>query len=466
MKPLRVTPTQATAVTPSDPTPGGSGSESDFGPILEAASVSPTAERGARGSRTAGAPSEPAAKDDSSIDPTADAALAEPGRTSARRTSRDSTSAGQQTQADAAAAAALAIAVAVAPRPDAAPATDASSATSAAAGDVSGTASDPALAGVPAAKGRAAVLAEAAPAAPGADAVTLRSPVSAASLAPISPGRTLAAQPSNVKAEAQPLDRTGAGSERASIQAEEARSSDTSDSDADPQSDFGSGSTAAVVPGSALPFASATQAVAHALSAQIQPAGAQPADSASAHGSNSLGLTATADLASTTSAASASGAFGNVTSYSSEGRAAVATPVGQPGFGQEFSERVVVLARGGVQTAQISLEPAGLGPVGVSIQIHGHAASLVFTAQHEATRTALQSELPRLREMFAASGMQLSDASVGGRAQSQWTAADQSPSSSAPRSDGAADPIAGAASADPAPSARARTVPRLVDTYA
>src|SRR5437870_7806126 len=35
-------------------------------------------------------------------------------------------------------------------------------------------------------------------------------------------------------------------------------------------------------------------------------------------------------------------------SYVPEGRAAVATPVGQPGFGQEFSERVVVWARGGV----------------------------------------------------------------------------------------------------------------------
>jgi flagellar hook-length control protein FliK len=161
--------------------------------------------------------------------------------------------------------------------------------------------------------------------------------------------------------------------------------------------------------------------------------------------------------------AAAGGAFGHVTTtYAPEGRATVATPVGQPGFGQEFSERVVVLARSGVQSAQISLEPAGLGPVGVSIQVHGHEATLVFTAQHETTRSALEAALPRLREMFAECGMQLSDASVGGRAQPDQSAHDYSPSSTEPLADRGADPL-GAPPAEP--DGRGAAL-RLVDTYA
>jgi len=154
--------------------------------------------------------------------------------------------------------------------------------------------------------------------------------------------------------------------------------------------------------------------------------------------------------------------------YAAEARASVATPVGQNGFGQEFSERVLVLAHGGVQTAQISLQPAGLGPVGVSIQVNGHAATLAFTAQHEATRNAISAELPRLREMFAASGMQLSDATVGGREQPGWQAPDpQSLTRELPMgagADGAASTPA--ASGEPPSGSPAAATLRLVDTYA
>jgi flagellar hook-length control protein FliK len=210
----------------------------------------------------------------------------------------------------------------------------------------------------------------------------------------------------------------------------------------------------------------ATQAAAHALSAQIQQAVPQGAGASPPHAGNVAASLLTNDPSGNlASAASGTGAFGSVTAYPAEGRAAVATPVGQPGFGEELSERVVLLTRSGVQSAQISLEPTGLGPVGVSIQVHGHAASLVFTAQHEATRNALEAELPRLREMFAASGMQLSDASVGGRAQPDWSAPNHSPTSGQAPGGGGADPVA-AGLAEPAATARPLAVPRLVDTYA
>jgi flagellar hook-length control protein FliK len=149
--------------------------------------------------------------------------------------------------------------------------------------------------------------------------------------------------------------------------------------------------------------------------------------------------------------------------YSPDGRYSVATPLNHPDFGQELSQRVVLMARGGVQTAQISLQPADLGPVGVSIQVHGHAATLAFTAAHEATRTALEASLPRLREAFAASGLQLSDATVGGRSHSDWTASAR-PHSPARGDDGGTVAAAPPAS-EPAPAPSAVAV-RLVDIYA
>jgi flagellar hook-length control protein FliK len=466
MNNLTITPAQPTVVAPSDSSSTAAGSESDFGPILQAAAIPPAPPPDPKGTASSSRTQPQAGKDDTAT--TADPASAKSDRTAVRRSSRDSAGAAQRTEADAAAAAS-AVAGIVAPRVEAAPAAEASAASRSAAGNGSDAASDQTHPGSAVAKATASNPLPAGQApiqAPsiGAEALALRTPIGS--------DRPAAAQPSTqlskLAADAIQSDPAGAGPARTSIRSEDVRSDDSGDHDseddggADAQLD--SAFTAAVAPGSALSSGSAAQAVAHALSVQIQQATPQTADSAPAHANNAPALITPTDVAST-AAASAGGAFGTPTSYPPEGRASVATPVGQPGFGQEFSERVVVLARGGVQTAQISLEPAGLGPVGVSIQVHGQAASLVFTAQHETTRNALEAELPRLREMFAANGMQLSDASVGGRAQSQWSAPDQARSSSQPPAEGAADPVTGA-TAEAVTTARARAVQRLVDTYA
>ncbi|HWY72089.1 MAG TPA: flagellar hook-length control protein FliK, partial [Burkholderiaceae bacterium] len=227
--------------------------------------------------------------------------------------------------------------------------------------------------------------------------------------------------------------------------------------------DFGSGFAAAAASESMLSAGPGVQAIAQALASAVQLAGSSEADGASPHPGGGSTVVAAADPAGT-GAATASGAFGTVTSYTPEGRASVATPVGQPGFGQELSERVLVLTRGGVQSAQISLDPAGLGPVGVSIQVHGHAATLAFSAAHETTRNALEAALPRLREMFASCGMQLSDATVGGRGQPDWSAPQHAQTSDWRGADGGAGTVA-IPSAEPAATAPA-TALRLVDIYA
>lgn len=94
----------------------------------------------------------------------------------------------------------------------------------------------------------------------------------------------------------------------------------------------------------------------------------------------------------------------------------VPTPVGTAAFAEDLSQRVSLLTRGKVHSAELSLTPADLGPVTVSIEVRGREATLVFGAAHEATRAAITEALPRLREMLDAQGLQLADARVGTQA--------------------------------------------------
>ena len=91
----------------------------------------------------------------------------------------------------------------------------------------------------------------------------------------------------------------------------------------------------------------------------------------------------------------------------------VSTPVGEPGFGQDVSRQVVYLAKVGAHSAELSLQPAELGPVNVSIRMNGLEASLVISASHPGTRAALQEALPHLSALFQSSGLQLTGAQVG-----------------------------------------------------
>lgn len=90
----------------------------------------------------------------------------------------------------------------------------------------------------------------------------------------------------------------------------------------------------------------------------------------------------------------------------------VDVPLRQPGWDQALSERVLWVANNKFQGAEIKLNPAHLGPVEVRVQLHNDQAQISFTAQHAATREALEAALPRLREMFSASGYNLVDVNV------------------------------------------------------
>lgn len=94
----------------------------------------------------------------------------------------------------------------------------------------------------------------------------------------------------------------------------------------------------------------------------------------------------------------------------------IATPLSHPSFGDDLAHRVLLFAGQRLQSAEISLTPADLGPIRVSLELRGQEASVQFNATHAATRSAIEDALPRLREMLAAQGLQLAQTDVGDRA--------------------------------------------------
>jgi len=86
--------------------------------------------------------------------------------------------------------------------------------------------------------------------------------------------------------------------------------------------------------------------------------------------------------------------------------------VGTPAWTEELGTRVTVMAERGQHSASLRLSPEHLGPLEIRIAIRDDQASVWFGAAHADTRAAIEHALPRLREMFAAQGMSLTDAGV------------------------------------------------------
>jgi flagellar hook-length control protein FliK len=90
----------------------------------------------------------------------------------------------------------------------------------------------------------------------------------------------------------------------------------------------------------------------------------------------------------------------------------VDSPVGDHAWAQELGTRLAVMTARGEQSGSLKLNPEHLGPLEVQIRVKDTDVTVAFGAQHADTRTALNEALPRLREMFAQSGLQLTDAGV------------------------------------------------------
>ncbi len=93
--------------------------------------------------------------------------------------------------------------------------------------------------------------------------------------------------------------------------------------------------------------------------------------------------------------------------------ATLATPFNAPRWQGDFGQQVALLAKSGLQRADIKLNPAHLGPVEVRISISDdQQASVTFFAKHGVVRDAIEASMPRLREMLSEQGMNLVDSQV------------------------------------------------------
>lgn len=116
----------------------------------------------------------------------------------------------------------------------------------------------------------------------------------------------------------------------------------------------------------------------------------------------------------------------------------VPAPVHDPRWAQQFSERVVWLARGDVQNAQINVNPAQLGPIQINISLNGDQMTAHFAVANQEVRQAIEDAMPRLREMLSGAGINLGQSNVGSQAQQQQQAQQESSqqAGNAPRFDG------------------------------
>ncbi len=91
----------------------------------------------------------------------------------------------------------------------------------------------------------------------------------------------------------------------------------------------------------------------------------------------------------------------------------VQTPVGTHGWDGEVSDKLVWMIGRQEQRAELVLNPPQLGRVEVSLTMNGDQTNATFVSTNPAVRDALETALPRLREMLADAGISLGQAQVG-----------------------------------------------------
>ena len=84
----------------------------------------------------------------------------------------------------------------------------------------------------------------------------------------------------------------------------------------------------------------------------------------------------------------------------------------EPGWSQAFATRVLWQLDRGLERAEIQLEPPELGRLAIRVEMDGDRLNLQVQAQNAVAREALESALPRLRELLAEQGLSLGDADI------------------------------------------------------
>lgn len=102
-----------------------------------------------------------------------------------------------------------------------------------------------------------------------------------------------------------------------------------------------------------------------------------------------------------------------ITSPAKSAQTAPDKPAHTETWPQQFSDKIVWMAKSDQLSAQINISPPQLGPVQITLNINGDNASVLFTSPHAEVRQSIENSLPQLREMLAATGISLGQTNVG-----------------------------------------------------
>jgi flagellar hook-length control protein FliK len=104
----------------------------------------------------------------------------------------------------------------------------------------------------------------------------------------------------------------------------------------------------------------------------------------------------------------------------------LSTPLNAPEFRDALGLQVSLLARDGVQTAELHLNPAEMGPVSIQIVMDGNQARVDFGADVAATRAAIEASMPELASAMRDAGFTLAGGGVSQHAKGQDPSAGES----------------------------------------
>ena len=99
----------------------------------------------------------------------------------------------------------------------------------------------------------------------------------------------------------------------------------------------------------------------------------------------------------------------------------VRVPVGEKGWNEAMAQKISFLIGKQVQQAEIRLSPDNMGPIEMKLSIHNDQANIQLAAQNQSVREALESSIPRLREMLSDQSFQQLNVDVN----SGWKNAEQ-----------------------------------------
>lgn len=139
------------------------------------------------------------------------------------------------------------------------------------------------------------------------------------------------------------------------------------------------------------------------------------------------------------------------------------TPADAPEFKQALGAQLSVLARDGIQQAELHLNPADMGPISVQIALEGDQAKVDFGADSAATRDLIERGLPELAAALREAGFTLSGGGVHSQAQESPRGREEASGPDGRRGTGGSG-AAEAAASPPVPARRVRA--GGIDLYA